>query len=452
MRRQILFLLIGILFLGCVVSFATDAVAEEQVVISVDYMEKLQKIVTPTGYNPQRDARQYYEKATSAIAYASNELEIGDRYAWPEDLNALKLKAMQDWIKANEEALEMLPRATALPYYVPKYKGYQGDSLVDIKVPEVFAMANLAHVSCARAKIRAAAGQHKEALYDCIRCYRLGQHFGGEKVLIDQGVGSGIRAKSAQAFREILARTSIDVILLRRVQAELDRLVKKEPLISFSVERLTMLDLIQRTFTDDGKGGGQFTPNVDAALKNMFGEWRKYDPKFAEWEKKWKNLDRRETTTLAERAWDFMDSIVDKSPAYLRKVNKNPSEVLSKMVQDNAFVSMFIDPTLLKLVERNYQTKTEMEAVIAILGLLRYKADKGVFPERLEELKLSRYIKSLPIDPYTDKPLAYKRTGESFMLYSLGVDFDDDGGTHSKWGRGKAGGDQVFWPMQGRQK
>ena len=41
----------------------------------------------------------------------------------------------------------------------------------------------------------------------------------------------------------------------------------------------------------------------------------------------------------------------------------------------------------------------------------------------------------------------YKRTDESFVLYSFGSDFDDDGGKPSKWGHGDEGGDQVFWPV-----
>jgi len=35
------------------------------------------------------------------------------------------------------------------------------------------------------------------------------------------------------------------------------------------------------------------------------------------------------------------------------------------------------------------------------------------------------------------------------LLYSLGADFDDDGGKPSKWGEGEKGGDQVFWPLEG---
>jgi hypothetical protein len=48
--------------------------------------------------------------------------------------------------------------------------------------------------------------------------------------------------------------------------------------------------------------------------------------------------------------------------------------------------------------------------------------------------------------------LAYKQIGDDFILYSFGADFDDDGGTPSKWGEGEKGGDQVFWPVSRKQE
>jgi len=59
----------------------------------------------------------------------------------------------------------------------------------------------------------------------------------------------------------------------------------------------------------------------------------------------------------------------------------------------------------------------------------------------------------LPIDPYSDQPLVYKRTESDFVLYGVGENFKDDGGTVAvvdgrlrKWGT-KEEGDWVFWPV-----
>jgi len=86
--------------------------------------------------------------------------------------------------------------------------------------------------------------------------------------------------------------------------------------------------------------------------------------------------------------------------------------------------------------------------LVAAMAALRYQKDKGVWPESLEELVATGYIREISIDPYSGKPLAYKPTADSFTLCSCGQDFDDDGGTPGQWGRPPQGGDQVFGPIE----
>ena len=100
------------------------------------------------------------------------------------------------------------------------------------------------------------------------------------------------------------------------------------------------------------------------------------------------------------------------------------------------------------ICEISKKEKISGEALVTTLALLRYKADKGDFPISLQELVLTHYIKELPIDPYGKGPLVYKRMDGDFILYSLGANFEDDGGIPSNWGMGKEGGDQVFWPIE----
>jgi hypothetical protein len=58
-------------------------------------------------------------------------------------------------------------------------------------------------------------------------------------------------------------------------------------------------------------------------------------------------------------------------------------------------------------------------------------------------------LKEVPQDPYSDGDLVYRKTEDGFTLYSLGADFDDDGGIENpdnQWGQIKeGGGDRVFW-------
>ena len=60
------------------------------------------------------------------------------------------------------------------------------------------------------------------------------------------------------------------------------------------------------------------------------------------------------------------------------------------------------------------------------------------------------YIKQLPMDPYSDKPLIYKLTDKGFILYSIGRDFKDDGGKYNEfesWEETQKGGDYILYPV-----
>ena len=60
-----------------------------------------------------------------------------------------------------------------------------------------------------------------------------------------------------------------------------------------------------------------------------------------------------------------------------------------------------------------------------------YKNRTGAYPENLEAL-VPGALSEVPIDPFTGKPLVYRREGEGFIVYSLGSNEKDDGG-RSTW-------------------
>ena len=62
------------------------------------------------------------------------------------------------------------------------------------------------------------------------------------------------------------------------------------------------------------------------------------------------------------------------------------------------------------------------------LALRSYQLDHHAFPQSLQQLT-PIYLKSMPLDPFTaGKPLSYRKTGATNILYSLGPDMHDGGG------------------------
>jgi hypothetical protein len=77
--------------------------------------------------------------------------------------------------------------------------------------------------------------------------------------------------------------------------------------------------------------------------------------------------------------------------------------------------------------ERHDLAAAHLRLLIVELALRTYKCDQGTGPGSLIQL-VPKYLQSLPMDPFSGKPLVYRPTGTNWVLYSLGPDRVDDGG------------------------
>jgi len=64
---------------------------------------------------------------------------------------------------------------------------------------------------------------------------------------------------------------------------------------------------------------------------------------------------------------------------------------------------------------------------VVSLALAVWRAEKGNYPDKVDALSPA-VLKAIPADPFTDKPLIYRRAGEGYVLYSVGPNMTDDGG------------------------
>jgi len=111
-------------------------------------------------------------------------------------------------------------------------------------------------------------------------------------------------------------------------------------------------------------------------------------------------------------------------------------------------------PALERISLQCHSVRASVQAMITIMAILRYEKSTGRYPDDLEDLVTGGYLKEVPIDPYSGGCLLYKRTQKEFVLYSVGPNFEDDGGQIFYSDRGRPithgtnkGGDWVFWPV-----
>lgn len=81
-------------------------------------------------------------------------------------------------------------------------------------------------------------------------------------------------------------------------------------------------------------------------------------------------------------------------------------------------------PAMYRIKEVHLETIAQVRITVTGLALLQYKQAHGAFPPTLDALD----IQGLD-DPFVDRPLVYRAEGEGFILYSVGKDQKDDGGS-----------------------
>ena len=72
-------------------------------------------------------------------------------------------------------------------------------------------------------------------------------------------------------------------------------------------------------------------------------------------------------------------------------------------------------------------TRAKLKATAAGIAALRYRNDKGRWPETLEALA-PKYLDKVPIDPLSGGSLMYKVLDDGIVIYSVGENGVDDGG------------------------
>jgi hypothetical protein len=102
---------------------------------------------------------------------------------------------------------------------------------------------------------------------------------------------------------------------------------------------------------------------------------------------------------------------------------ENVRELSRAFAQDVAYPKQQVDMTL----GIWYDIHVRADLTRISFAMIAYKADKAQYPETLAAL-WPKYLKVVPGDRFTGKPLKYARKGDGYVVYSVGKNLKDDGG------------------------
>lgn len=353
-------------------------------------------------------------------------------------------------------------------------------------LPSLGTLRHLAKVAVYKSRVALAAGQPREALEYALIPARVGRQWQNPDgyVVIEQLVGIAISSLACHEVARLASSDKLAAADLRYAQDELESLYPDGfPAFGFEAERLGLADLVQRCFTQGGPGGGHPIPRMFALVAAEPG-WHAstayhfsrdaYVTTFC-----LVHAGRDETLEVGNAYFDRLDEASKLTP-YQQKNQPSPDKTVEKIKTENRWRYLLLTktlPSLHKASELCWRSRAEYEATLTVLALQRYRLDKGQYPPSLDALVQAGYLRQVPLDPYSAGPLVYRVTDGTFTLYSVSINFVDDGGAQDpdgpRWHMPRplapdaqpgeetepsgaiepsgipklVGGDYVFWPV-----
>ncbi|MHC4584146.1 MAG: hypothetical protein ACYS3N_06420 [Planctomycetota bacterium] len=377
-------------------------------------------------------------------------------------------KLIVKWVEENEAAWREFLAGSSKSYCYREYQygeGVEDRFLWEISYSHFNSVRRLTRVGSWRSRIAKENGKIQQSVDDCLAIARAGSHWQGRGTLGEQLVGLAIGRIAHNEMFDVLATERFSSDELKRLQHQLSQLYPQGyPLIDMEGERIAFMDTIQRIFTEGGPGGGHLIPQKTGMFDNMYEDVVEITEDIPIGGRFVKNATltsmcllhaRRDATIAAARQFYKQADMIAKMSPYARHERDVGSieEVIVSMPRFRFALLEHLIPAAERISELLYQGKASHEATMAILVIQRWRLEKDGYPATLDELIEAGYLKELPKDPYSDKPIIYKKTGDNFVLYSIGRNFEDDGGKVfekdgdvQKWGANDDG-DAVFWPV-----
>jgi hypothetical protein len=408
------------------------------------------------GRDEAFNAKAEIEKASEIIRKYDDVNFLYGNPLWPTDMNDYQKSAVTRFLRDNNEALDIFCKAVNKPYYWVDYNiGVEIITEVNSVLvinPEFIKYCwrdNSSYRTIAKAMVaRIGSKVYSEdidgAIDDTITLFRFAHHIEGKGLLIDQLLAMAIEGLATDTTMKILVNANVSSEQLKRLQDELGKSFasQKQP-IDFNGEKAFWYAIIQKGFTDDGRGNGKI---LSAATLYFIRDWKDAIWSFVAFS----YPDRREAASEVDKFFTDVRTKIQALPSQKEDYWTSLS-----------YYSLIFAPIPLKLFYSPFdhiafmvwRLKTQRDGLLTTLAILRFQKETDHYPEKLDDLVQVGYLTQLPLDPFSGGPLSYKKTEDGFLLYSWGSNLKDDNAQVARNKNGKIRkfaeeGDWIFWPVE----
>lgn len=331
---------------------------------------------------------------------------------------------------------------------------------ISMLLPHLSDVRSLGRFLALNARELLATGNFTGAMESLDTLYQLGMHQMSGQTLIENLVGAAMlrlatdeMQASLYSMRDRITPAMLDTLRAGHLMTgSLDNLRPR-----LKGEQYFFEDVVQYTFTDDGRGNGTLIPSQYAKISGFGAPETAVMTDAGAIAIAAVHADRRETLA---KYHEILDRTVEfwSLPLYDARRAEGDA-IVTKLTQDAtdskrfALISVLL-PTLSRADQSIRETQQAVLATRTIIGLLGYRADYQAMPTRLAEIT-PKYLCELPTDIYSGMLFKYLPAPDgSFTLYSVGRNLTDDAGSREmiadpmNRGGGRTARDIVFWPAQ----
>ena len=364
----------------------------------------------------------------------------------------------QAWLDANEPVFVAAGLAVEkTTYWAPMIAEDETGLLIGVLLPHLGHYRALARALDDRASRAVVAGDEARVLDSVNTIRRLALHTSHEPFLISNLVAISLDALSAATIKQLLAER----VLSRETLTGLDKMLRDRPgrvPIAQTVmegERCFGLDAYMQIMA--GRVGGDgiaFGEGGDDVLGRLAGSGafdvnrglKDFSRNYYQLAKIMAIKDyaaRQRVVAVFEKNFDSdmigRDLFLEFGEARL----PNPA-LLTKDARTDAITRLMLAilfPALGSAANTETRFLATERCMLAAIACERYRLQHDRLPARLDDL-IPAYLDALPIDPFNNQPIRYKRGDNGFTVYTVGHDLEDDGGFENEEDRGE--GDWVF--------
>lgn len=353
----------------------------------------------------------------------------------------MEYRFLEEWLEENRGPLEMLLSATKRArLYVPLVSSGSIPGLMSPPCDLQWGMVKSADVALlCRSRVKLDAGDVRGAWDDALAVLRLGSLATQNWTMLSTILGDTLRIQACEGLGRVVKTGKLDDPGARSMISDLRSL----PPVRSTAERYHISRLFQLasamllvTMPQEEssfpfprrRATPPFDPNVMLEEYNVW--YDRYDEALKKEDIGTQIEELREINLrlqLEVRAWKkSMDSAVGWLN-YLLRSRARRRELASRSV-----ARVFLErPPYWYHHADTIAADTRINLLITSLALAAFKADHGSYPDQLSDL-VPAYLESIPADLFAGAPPRYVRKGDGYLLYSVGRNLKDGGGSEKE--------------------